>query len=87
MSAETFLDGTIKLYKADCLDMLPIMADAIISDPPYGIGYFHSGGGSGKSSTLRGIHTAKAKSRSGKKPFILGDDVPFDPSQNSIIRG
>lgn len=27
----------VTLYNADCLDLLPIQADAVISDPPYGI--------------------------------------------------
>jgi site-specific DNA-methyltransferase (adenine-specific)/modification methylase len=42
--------------------------DALISDPPYGIGYQHSGGGNG-------IATA----RNANVP-IHGDDEPFDPA-------
>lgn len=59
-----------------------IKCEAIVSDPPWGIGYFHSGGSSGKTSTLKGdgAMQAKAKSYAGNKPFILGDDVPFDPT-------
>ena len=31
----------------DCLEILPTLprVDAVITDPPYGIGYVHSGGG------------------------------------------
>ena len=32
-------DGTVTLYHADCLDVLPLLSgiDAVITDPPYGI--------------------------------------------------
>ena len=29
------------LYLADCHDLLPIEADAVVSDPPYGIAFAH----------------------------------------------
>ncbi len=31
--------STATLYCADCLTLLPIKADAVVSDPPYGIGF------------------------------------------------
>ena len=43
--------------------------DAIVTDPPYGIGYVHGGGG-GK----------LARSTVHAKMPIVGDDGPFDPS-------
>jgi len=62
-------DGRIRLFNRDCLTLLPIEADAVISDPPYGIAFQHSGGGKGKGG---GRWIAK------KQP-IHGDDLPFDP--------
>jgi site-specific DNA-methyltransferase (adenine-specific) len=44
--------------------------DAIVADPPYGIGYQHSGGG-------KSIH--RNRRRNSRMP-IIGDDQPFDPS-------
>lgn len=37
----------ITLYHADCLEMLPIEADAVITDPPYGINQDRGMGGGG----------------------------------------
>ena len=34
----------VTLYNADCLDLLPIEADAVITDPPYGLGDRMQGG-------------------------------------------
>lgn len=62
-------DGSVQLYLADCLDVLPTLeagsVDAVLADPPYGIAYDAS------QSSQRGIN-----------PFemIDGDDQPFDPS-------
>lgn len=36
-------DG-IQLYCGDCLDLLPIQADALITDQPYGTGWLRGGG-------------------------------------------
>src|ERR1019366_5475221 len=57
------------LYLGDCLEIAPQLQgiDAVITDPPYGIGYQHSGGGKGK-------HW-----RTNLKP-IIGDNAPFDPA-------
>src|SRR5215472_15865030 len=68
--------GSATLYCADCRDILPdLTVDAVISDPPYGINYTHSGGerrfskvGQTKASKARGV------------PPIAGDAVPFDPT-------
>jgi site-specific DNA-methyltransferase (adenine-specific)/modification methylase len=60
--------GNATLYLGDCLSILPeLRADAVITDPPYGIAHQHSGGG-------RGAH----KRRNAKMP-IVGDASPFDP--------
>jgi site-specific DNA-methyltransferase (adenine-specific)/modification methylase len=69
---QTFLDGRITLIHGDSLELLAQGAfnpiDAIITDPPYGIGYQHSGGGN--KGVHQGCHSEK----------ILGDDHPFDPA-------
>ncbi len=39
--------GNATLYLGDCLEILPDIrkqVDAVVSDPPYGIGYVHNGG-------------------------------------------
>lgn len=63
--------GDCRLILGDCLEVMPMLGkvDAVVTDPPYGIGYVHSGGG-GK--------LAKSCSFGGVK--IEGDDKPFDPS-------
>lgn len=62
--------GQATLYLGDCLTVLPdIRADAVITDPPYGISYSHGvGGGKLARSTQFDHHP------------VAGDDKPFDPS-------
>lgn len=59
--------GPCTLILGDCRELLPISADAVISDPPYGIGYAHGGGG-------KGAHCRRELAP------IIGDDAPFDPT-------
>lgn len=43
--------GRAVLYRGDSLELLKaglLKCDAIVTDPPYGIGYHHAGGGEGK---------------------------------------
>lgn len=70
MIAREVTIGNCRLIQADCRDVLPTLGrvDAVLADPPYGIGYAHGSGG-GK----------LAKSTTLLAP-ILGDDQPFDPS-------
>lgn len=65
--------GNATLYCGDCLDILPSLKgiDAVVSDPPYGIGYVHGGGGKG--------YGASQGTATSIKP-IHGDDQPFDPA-------
>ena len=63
--------GNATLYLGDCLEILPTLekVDAVITDPPYGIGYSHGvGGGKLARSTKFDSHP------------IIGDNKPFDPS-------
>ncbi len=68
-------DGRATLYCGDSLQLLRAgvfgKIGAIVSDPPYGIGYQHSGGGAGAR-----VATTYAPQNLGA---IHGDDSPFDP--------
>ncbi len=72
--------GNATLYCGDCLEILPTLKgiDAVVSDPPYGIGYVHGGGGRNKTLADGGYWLAD-KRKHANKP-IIGDDQPFDPS-------
>lgn len=60
--------GGQTLLLGDCLDVMPALGkvDAVVTDPPYGIGYVH------------GAELRRHGSRHNEKP-IVGDDKPFDP--------
>jgi site-specific DNA-methyltransferase (adenine-specific)/modification methylase len=65
-------DGTIRLYRADCRDILPELrsldVDSVVTDPPYGISYE--------------AHRYARASRGRKTTFIgymEGDRIDFDP--------
>jgi site-specific DNA-methyltransferase (adenine-specific) len=62
--------GLAELWLGDCREIAPTLPRpaAVISDPPYGIGFTHGGGG--KSPKWHGAPTAP----------IVGDDAPFDPA-------
>ena len=66
---ETIGDAT--LYLGDCREILPTLprVDAVVTDPPYGIGFVHSGKGGclARSTQFGGV-------------AIAGDDKPFDPT-------
>ena len=74
--------GGQRLILGDCLEVMPLLGtfDAVVTDPPYGIGYSHGGGG-GK----------LARSTAHAKMPIIGDNVPFDPlpwiNQPAILWG
>lgn len=64
-----YQDNCATIYCADSTQILDsIRCDAILSDPPYGIGYKHAGGGVNLINAPR--HYAE----------IIGDDQPFDPT-------
>ena len=60
--------GDATLYQCDCREILPKLSivDAVVTDPPYGIGY--------KSPSGRGMYER------GDYPVIEGDCEPFDPT-------
>ncbi len=74
--------GDCRLILGDCLEVMPLLdpVDAVVTDPPYGIGYIHGGGGG-----------CLAKPTAHSKMPVIGDDSPFDPtpwlSQPAILWG
>jgi site-specific DNA-methyltransferase (adenine-specific)/modification methylase len=68
-------DG-ITIYCGDCREILPQLSlgNTIISDPPYGINFNHSGG----VGRFNGQGVTRAARERGQKP-IHGDGEPFDP--------
>jgi site-specific DNA-methyltransferase (adenine-specific) len=74
MLPEPVIIGRATLYLGDCRDILPTLGkvDAVVTDPPYGIGHVHSGKAKGKWGVAN------------RKPIAM-DDAPFDP--RPFIRG
>jgi site-specific DNA-methyltransferase (adenine-specific) len=74
VSARVEQIGDATLYLGDCREILPSIAgfDAIVTDPPYGKDFKHSGCGKGGEPRL-------ARVLRHKEP-IIGDDQPFDPA-------
>jgi site-specific DNA-methyltransferase (adenine-specific) len=70
------LSDSVTLIHGDCRDCLPIEADAVISDPPYGIAW-----DTGYDFGLQNSSAPHAKNlvRKKHKP-IAGDAEPFDPA-------
>ena len=71
--------GNATLYLGDCLSLLPTLteADALVSDPPYGIGW-----DTDLTRFSAGSDTSRCKRGAGRdygKP-IAGDKLPFDPA-------
>ena len=74
MAFEEVIIGNARLIHGDCREVLPLLQGvAVVSDPPYGIGYAHGGGGNSKE--WRGL---LSKDRNAAP--LVGDDAPFDPT-------
>lgn len=73
--AEKVTIGNAELWHGDCMEVLPLLegVDALVSDPPYGIAYQHSGGG-------KAAPGAKLSPVRNAKMPIANDAVAFDPS-------
>jgi len=73
--ASEFRAEGVTLILGNCLDYLPIIADAVVSDPPYGMDWnptttrFSGGNNPGQRSAGRNDHAK-----------VLDDDKAFDPS-------
>jgi site-specific DNA-methyltransferase (adenine-specific) len=68
-------DG-ITIYCGDCRTIAPQLSsiEFLLSDPPYGIGHVHGGGGRPVSNNPSAVVPKR-----NLKP-VHGDDIPFDPS-------
>lgn len=75
MSVRKETIGACDLYLGDCREILPTLGkvDAVVTDPPYGIG--HVKGSSGRAVAGTSLPARRNIER------IVGDDAPFDPSQ------
>ena len=79
MSFERVEIGNAVLYRGDCLELLPELAevDALIADPPYGINLH------GMCSTYRSRFLYKSPGERYERDgayLVHGDDKPFDPA-------
>jgi site-specific DNA-methyltransferase (adenine-specific) len=70
--------GNATLYLGDCLEVMASLkdVDAIITDPPYGIGYHHEGKWQTEKQVLNGLEFKAGR----QTDPIAGDDELFDPS-------
>lgn len=80
--------GDATLYLGDCREIAPTLSvDAVISDPPYGIGYVR--GQKLKTGVYRGGKKVGEAKGGAQNKFagvpIVGDDCPFDPSMPSML--
>jgi site-specific DNA-methyltransferase (adenine-specific) len=76
---EPVIIGNATLWLGDCREILPTLLEfpegsAILTDPPYGIGFAHGGNDNS------GIGAGKYATKFAKKA-IIGDAEPFDPGQ------
>lgn len=72
--------GDATLMLGDCLEILPRLGkvDAVVTDPPYGIGFGHGRSRKNRKSALAWGAGSASEDRGWSD--IVGDDKPFDPS-------
>lgn len=83
------LSDTVTLYEGDCLEVLPALSpgsvDAVVTDPPYGLGDKWNGGGGSTHSTWK-FKPAEAKSWDGAiSPLVI--ELPKMARQTIIWGG
>ena len=84
MTFEKRIIGNATLYRGDCLELLAaglLQCDALVADPPYGIGFKHSGHASKPEDHVDatgGRRKAGGATAHSKTTKIHGDDKPFD---------
>lgn len=90
------LSDSVTLYEGDCLDVLPTLTgiDAVVTDPPYGLGDKWAGGGGGAKSSWKfnpteaqswdgGIHSSVSKLPEMSSHVLIwgGNYYPLPPSR------
>jgi site-specific DNA-methyltransferase (adenine-specific) len=82
-------DATLYLGDWRSIDRAFLQADAVVSDPPYGINFTQSGKHGRRFGGVGGTRAARERGT----PQIIGDDGPFDPlplaelATNTILWG
>lgn len=76
-------DGSVVIYHGDALALLPELprrsVDAVVTDPPYGMGYVGSPGTSNLKNLGPNAHY-KGRRPLRTRETVVGDDLPFDPA-------
>lgn len=80
--------GTATLYHADCMEVLPLLpkVDAVITDPPYGLGVKHNGGGGGAKSTWK-HKPSVAQEFDMERPSAAVFDALLAAGKNHVVWG
>jgi DNA modification methylase len=76
------LSDSVTLIHGDCLECGPFKADAVITDPPYGMAHPCNYGsrGRGNGEKMRNGKPIWSGGKSNDWADVIGDDKPFDPS-------
>jgi DNA modification methylase len=79
--------GPHRLILGDCLDVLPTLGkvDAVVTDPPYGLGDLWKGGGGGKVTSWK-FEAKEARSWDGSTPDVALD-AALETAPHAIVWG
>jgi len=82
-----YQDSAVTIYHGDCREIVPQLGrfDLLLTDPPYGLGNKHNGGGKGKSTWKNLPSVAKAFDM--QRPEKATFDLLLSVSNNQIIWG